>query len=311
MNASHTIHARSTAGEVLAGEDLTHRTALVTGGTTGLGLETARALAAAGATVTLTTRAPVAASDLPRELAGSDQLVLDLADLRSVRRAVESWSTPLDIVVANAGVMALPTRQLSAEGWELQLATNFLGHFALVVGLHEHLRGAAASSGESRVVVVSSGAHRSAPLVTEDLHFERRPYDRWVAYGQSKTADVLFGVAAADRWAGDGIVANSANPGFVNTGLQRHVDDDTMRALGAMDEDGNLIEGDHYKTPEQGASTAALLAGSATVAGVTGQYFEDNARADVVADGDYGVAPHAVDPQVADWLWNHALETIR
>jgi NAD(P)-dependent dehydrogenase (short-subunit alcohol dehydrogenase family) len=148
-------------------------------------------------------------------------------------------------------------------------------------------------------------------LDRDDPQFERRLYDRWAAYGQSKTADVLLAVEAARRWVSEGITANALNPGFINTGLQRHVDDDTMRALGAMDEDGNLIEADYYKTPAQGASTSALLAGSPLVGGVTGRYFEDNQEAAIVADGDHGVAPHAVDAETAQWLWRYASRQLR
>lgn len=294
--------ARATAGDVLDGVDLSGRTILLTGGGSGLGLETARALAGAGADVTAAVRHPAGSgADL-----GIREVPLDLADLTSVRRSVRDWDRPLDVLVANAGVMAIPTRQTTPEGWELQLATNYLGHFALALGLRRALAEAADARGEARLVVVSSGAHRTAPLDLDDPQFERRAYDRWAAYGQSKTADVLLAVEAARRWAPDGIVANALNPGFINTGLQRHVDDDTMRALGAMDEEGNLIEADYYKTPAQGASTSALLAGSPLVAGATGRYFEDNQEAAVVAEGDHGVAPHALDESVAAWLWQYA-----
>lgn len=298
--------ARSTAQDVVAGLDLKDRTVLVTGGASGLGLETARALAGAGARVTVTVRRPLAAEAVAGSLPGVRQVPLDLADLASVRRLTAEWDEPLDVLVANAGVMAIPERTLTSEGWELQLATNFLGHFALADGLRRHLVAAAERRGESRLVVVSSGAHRSAPVDLDDLQFERRPYDRWAAYGQSKSADVLLAVAATHRWGADGILANALNPGFINTGLQRHVDDATMRALGAMDEDGNLVEADYYKTPAQGASTATLLAASPLVAHVSGRYFEDNQEAPVVGDGDHGVAPHALDPQTADRLWELA-----
>ncbi|WP_028651836.1 SDR family NAD(P)-dependent oxidoreductase [Nocardioides halotolerans] len=298
--------ARATAAEVLTGTDLSGRTVLITGGSSGLGRETAHALADAGADVTIAVRKPVASPTQVGRTARIRQVELDLADLKSVRRLVEHWNRPLDALVANAGIMAIPTRRVTPEGWELQLATNYLGHFALARGLHSHLAHAAAVRGEARLVVVSSGAHRNAPIDREDLQFEYRAYDRWAAYGQSKTADVLLAVGAGQRWAADGIVANALNPGFINTGLQRHVDDDTMRALGAMDEEGNLIEPDYYKTPAQGASTSALLAGSPLVAGVTGRYFEDNQEAAVVADGGHGVAPHALDEATAEWLWLYA-----
>lgn len=301
--------ARSTAADVVAGLDLSDRTVLVTGGASGLGLETTRALAEAGAQVTVAVRRPLA-PEVAAALPGIREVPLDLADLSSVRRLVAEWDGPLDALVANAGVMAIPERTLTPEGWELQLATNFLGHFALAHGLHRHLADAAERRGESRLVVVSSGAHRSAPVDLDDLQFERRPYDRWAAYGQSKSADVLLAVAATDRWGAEGILANSLNPGFINTGLQRHVDDATMRALGAMDDDGNLIEADYYKTPAQGASTATLLAASPLVERTSGRYFEDNQEAPVVAEGDHGVAPHALDPQTADRLWERAVAVV-
>lgn len=303
--------ARSTAADVVAGLDLSDRSVLITGGASGLGAETARALADAGARVTITVRGaarePAPSAAPPGEIR---QVPLDLADLSSVRRLVAAWDSPLDVLVANAGVMAIPERVLTPQGWELQLATNFLGHFALARGLRRHLALAADRRGEARLVVVSSGAHRSAPVDLDDLQFDRRPYDRWQAYGQSKSADVLLAVAAAHQWEGDGILANSLNPGFINTGLQRHVDDDTMRALGAMDEQGNLIEGDHYKTPQQGASTATLLAASPLVGRTTGRYFEDNHEAPVVVDGDHGVAPHALDLQTAERLWDVAADAV-
>ncbi|MET9186878.1 SDR family NAD(P)-dependent oxidoreductase, partial [Streptomyces tendae] len=234
---------------------------------------------------------------------------IDLADLSSVAAFVREWQGPLDVLVANAGVMALPERRITAEGWELQLATNHLGHFALALGLHGRLRAA----GSARVVVVSSGAHRGAAFDFDDPHFARRPYDRWAAYAQSKTADVLFAVGAR-RWLADGITANALNPGWISTNLQRHVDDATMRALGAMDDEGNIIEQPYYKTPLQGAATSVLLAASPLVDGVTGRYFEDNQEARTVADGDGeqagGVAPHALDPHAADRLWEYAAGTV-
>jgi NAD(P)-dependent dehydrogenase (short-subunit alcohol dehydrogenase family) len=300
---------RATADEVLAGVDLSGRTVLITGGASGLGLETARALARAGAQVTAAVRRPAAGS-VTSATGGVDQVPLDLADLASVTRFVQEWNRPLDVLVANAGIMAIPTRQTTRQGWELHLATNYLGHLALALGLHETLAEAAAVRGEARLVVVSSGAHRGAPLDRDDPQFELRPYDRWEAYGQSKTADVLLAVEAARRWAADGIVANALNPGFINTGLQRHVDAETMRAFGAMDADGNLVEPDYYKTAAQGASTSALLAGSPSVAGITGRYFEDNQEADVVVEGDHGVAPHALDAETAEWLWDYASRAI-
>ncbi|MBF8188319.1 SDR family NAD(P)-dependent oxidoreductase [Nonomuraea sp. K274] len=290
------FNAKTTAAEILTGVDLTGRRIIVTGGSSGIGLETVRALRGAGAEVTVATRNPI-----------GDQRALDLSDLGSVRAFVAGWTGPVHAIVANAGIMALPTRQVAANGWELQLATNFLGHFALITGLHENLR----QAGDSRVVMVSSGAQLREPFDFDDPHFERRPYDSWAAYAQSKTADVLLAVAAARRWAADGITANALEPGYIHTNLQRHLDDAIMRAVGAMDDEGNLLTPDHYTTPEQGAATSVLLAASPLLNGVTGRFFSaDNQEAEVVPGGPeatVGVAAWSVDPVAADRLYDYAL----
>ncbi|WP_308041182.1 SDR family NAD(P)-dependent oxidoreductase [Streptomyces sp. PSKA30] len=200
-----------------------------------------KALAAAGAEVTVATRRPALAEPLVRELAdvpGAGIVrtgALDLADLSSVDAFARAWRGPLDVLVANPGIMALPQRTVTNAGWKMQLATNFLGHFALAGALRAPLR----EAGSARIVIVSSGAHRLAAFDFQDPHFERRPYDPWAAYAQSKTADVLFAVGAR-RWAADGITTNALDSGFILTNLQRHLDDDTMRAFGVLDEDGNL-----------------------------------------------------------------------
>ncbi|MGW0877915.1 SDR family NAD(P)-dependent oxidoreductase [Streptomyces sp. NPDC002755] len=307
--------AQATATEVLDGVDLTGRRAVVTGGTSGIGAETVKALALAGAEVTIATRRPETAESLAKEvaeIAGAGSITampLELADLSSVSAFSEAWQGPLDILVANAGIMALPNRALTPEGWEMQLATNYFGHFALASSLHASLR----ASGSARIVVVSSGAHRSHPFNFDDPQFEQRSYDPWVAYGQSKTADVLFAVGV-HRWASDGITANALNPGFILTNLQRHLDHETMRSFGVMDDEGNVTPLPYYKTPAQGAATSALLAASPTVEGVSGHYFENNQPAPVVP-GDNGessgVAAHAVDVAAADRLWDYASAALR
>jgi NAD(P)-dependent dehydrogenase (short-subunit alcohol dehydrogenase family) len=241
---------RTTAAEVLDGVDLTGKRFLITGGGSGLGAAAARALRDAGAEVIATTR-----NDL------------DLADLGSVKRFTDAWEGPLAGLIANAGIMALPELTRAANGWELQLATNFLGHFALITGLRESLRG-------GRVVMVSSGAQ--APIDFEDPQFERRPYDPWLAYSRSKTADVLLAVAIAERWHHDGITANALAPGRIHTALQRHLDAATMRSLGAMDDEGALLHPDNFKTPEQGAAGEVMLAASPLLAGVTGRFFDED-----------------------------------
>ncbi|WP_031010169.1 SDR family NAD(P)-dependent oxidoreductase [Streptomyces sp. NRRL F-5727] len=301
---------RATAAEVLRGVDLRGRRMIVTGGSSGLGVETVRALAGAGAEVTIATRNPAAADALLKELPGTRAVALDLADLASVRAFCEGWSGPLDALVANAGVMMLPTRQVSAEGWEAQLATNYLGHFALAAGLRDPLRQAE----RPRVVAVSSGAQLRAGFDFDDPQFERRPYDPFLAYAQSKTALVLFAVGIGRRWAEDGIEANSCAPGWIHTNLTRHLDTATMQALGAMDADGALLTPDYYKTPAQGAATTVLLAASPLLDGVSGRYFEDNQEAEVVDGGPdpmAGVARWSVDPAAADRLWDLSLSVAR
>jgi NAD(P)-dependent dehydrogenase (short-subunit alcohol dehydrogenase family) len=301
---------RATAREVLDGVDLSGRRMIVTGGSSGLGVETVRALAGAGAQVTIATRNPAAAEPLVEEFPGTRAVALDLGDLASVRGFCDAWSGPVDGLIANAGVMMLPTRQVNAQGWECQLATNYLGHFALAVGLRTALQ----TAEKPRVAVVSSGAQLRAGFDFDDPQFERRPYDPFAAYAQSKTAGVLLAVGISRRWAEQGITANACAPGFIHTNLARHVDQATMQALGAMDADGNLVTPDHYKTPAQGAATTVLLAASPLLDGVTGRYFEDNQESEVVDGGPdvkRGVAKWSVDPAAADRLWDYAFPVVR
>lgn len=301
---------RATAAEVLDRVDLSGRRMIVTGGSSGLGVETVRALAGAGAQVTIATRNPAAAEPLVKEFPGTRAAALDLSDLTSVRAFCDAWSGPVDGLVANAGVMMLPSRQVNAQGWEMQLATNYLGHFALALGLRTALRAA----GKARVAVVGSGAQLRAGFDFDDPQFERRPYDPFVAYAQSKAAGVLLAVGISRRWSEDGVTANACAPGWIHTNLVRHLDRATMQALGAMDADGNLVTPDYYKTPAQGAATTVLLAASPLLDGVTGRYFEDNQESEVVEGGPdvmAGVARWSVDPAAADRLWDHALSAVR
>ncbi|WP_305788092.1 SDR family NAD(P)-dependent oxidoreductase [Symbioplanes lichenis] len=294
MSVTTPFPATATAAGVLHGVDLSGQRHLVTGGSSGLGAATVRALAGAGAEVVVATRDPGAAAPLTAEFPRVRAEALDLGDLDSVRAFTKRWSGRLDALVGNAGIMAVPERRLSPQGWELQLAVNYLGHFALVTGLHEALRPG------GRVVLVSSGAYKQAAFDFEDPQFERQPYDPFVAYARAKRAEIMLAGALARRWAADGITANALSPGFVHTNLQRHLDDDTMRSFGAMDAEGNLVTPDYYKTPEQGAATSVLLAASPLVAGVTGRYFEDNQE----------TASDALDPAAADRLWEHTVRAL-
>ena len=202
--------ATSTAAEVLDGVDLAGRRIIVTGGASGIGIETARALAGAGAEVTLAVRdlaaGERAAEDITASTGNKQVLVgrLDLADQASVAEFAAAWDGPLHALVDNAGIMASPLMR-TPQGWEMQFATNHLGHFALANRLHPAL-----AAGGARIVSVSSSAHLRSPVVFEDIHFEHRPYDPWIAYGQAKTANVLFAVEASKRWAADGITSQRA-----------------------------------------------------------------------------------------------------
>jgi NAD(P)-dependent dehydrogenase (short-subunit alcohol dehydrogenase family) len=298
----------STAAEVIAGVDLSGKRAIVTGASSGIGVETARALAGAGAAVTLAVRntdtGEQVAVDI-RESTGNGVITvgaLELSDLTSVRAFASAWSGPLDILVNNAGVMAIQDLTLSASGHEMQFASNHLGHFALAVALRDSL----AAAGSARIVAVSSGGHLRSPVVFDDIDYAFRDYDPFGAYGQSKTANILFAVEATRRWAGDGITANALMPGAIFTRLGRHVD--AEKAAAAMRRQQSV------KTVQQGAATSVLLAASPLLDGVGGRCFEDCNEAEVVnrrgGPGRGGVAPYALDPANAERLWELSLEWV-
>ncbi|GII61949.1 oxidoreductase [Sphaerisporangium krabiense] len=294
--------ASSTAAEVVAGVDLTGRRAVVTGGASGIGVETARALAGAGAEVTLAVRDTAAgertAEDITATTGGERVLVarLDLTDPASVAAFTAAWDGPLHILVNNAGVMATPETR-TPQGWELQFATNHIGHFALTTGLHRAL----ARAGGARVVSVSSSGHLRSPIVFDDIHFRDREYEPWSAYGQSKTANVLLAVEATRRWADDGVTANALMPGGIRTRLQRHVSEEQLERMRAA----SGLRQINWRTPEQGAATSVLLAASPLLDGVGGRYFEDCQEAEPHRPGGErrGVAEYALDPEAAIRLW--------
>ena len=300
--------ARTDADEIVAGLQLPDHRIIVTGAAAGIGLETARALARTGAEVTIAVRRLEEGTRVAREIAADTgneavhAVHLDLADQASVRAFVAAWEGPLDVLVNNAGIMACPLAR-TPEGWELQFATNHLGHFALAIGLH----GALAASPDARIVSVSSSGHRLSPVVFDDIHFENRAYEAWSAYGQSKTANVLFAVEAARRWAGDGIQANALMPGGIWTNLQRHVDEETRTGWARAEAAGEL---GFMKTPQQGASTSVLLAVSPLLEGVSGHYFDDCNEAQGVPTAITGVSDHALDPEAAGRLWQVSLGLI-
>jgi NAD(P)-dependent dehydrogenase (short-subunit alcohol dehydrogenase family) len=300
--------AGSTAAEVVAGTDLTGLRAIVTGGASGIGVETARALAGAGAEVTLAVRNTEAGDHIAEDIiatTGNKQVLvapLDLADPASVTQFVAGWEGPLHVLVNNAGVMAAPETR-TAQGWELQFATNHFGHFALTTGL----RPALAAAGGARVVSVTSSAHLRSPVVFSDIHFRERPYDPWLAYGQSKTANVLFAVEATKRWADDGITVNAVMPGGIRTNLQRHLSEEELHGV-VRNAGGDAVR---WKTPEQGAATSVLVATAPLLDGIGGRYFEDCNEAEPHQPGTRrGVAAYALDPEAAGRLWEVSVATL-
>lgn len=296
-----TFDAHSTADEVTEGIDLTGKRAIVTGGASGIGVETARTLARRGAEVTIAARRLDAAQKVAYNIradTGNDHVhiaALELTDRASVAAFADAWAGPLDLLINNAGVMMIQNLTRNADGREMQFATNHLGHFDLTTRLHDAL--ASAQDG-ARVVMVSSSGHLFGPVVFDDIDYRFRNYDPLSAYAQAKTAEILFAVEATRRWAQDGITVNAVNPGAIATGLQRHVG-------------GKLAtpEGDQ-KSVQQGASTSLFVATSDLLKGIGGRYFDDNAEAEVVDERPADpkvlvrtVAAYALDPEGADRLW--------
>jgi len=309
---------RTTALEVVEGIDLSGRRALVTGASSGIGVETARALAHAGAQVTLAVRDTEAGRRVADDVAatsGRDDLAvlaLDLGDLASVDALTAAWEGPLHVLVNNAGVMDAPFGR-TAQGWETQFGVNHLGHFALATGLHGALADGATPERGARIVSVSSSGHAASPVVFDDLFFERRDYDPGLAYGQAKTANALFAVEATRRWGGEAITANALMPGGIWTPLQRHWSDEQRAAAEEQARQGEESGAFRMKSVEQGAATSVFVATSPQVEGIGGRYFEDCHEAEVVEqlDGLAGVLPHALDPDDARRLWDVSEELLR
>jgi NAD(P)-dependent dehydrogenase (short-subunit alcohol dehydrogenase family) len=296
--------ATSTAAEVLQGIDLSGRLAIVTGGYSGLGLEATRALTGAGAHVVVPARRRAVAEEALEGIERVEVDELDLADLDSVRAFAERFldtERRIDFMIDNAAVMACPETRV-ASGWELQFATNHLGHFALVNRLWPAIGPGA------RVVSVSSRGHHNSDIRWEDPHFERG-YDKWEAYGQAKTANVLFAVHLDKLGQDRGVRAFALHPGGILTPLQRHIDERERVDRGWFDEDGNPLV--TFKTPEQGAATEVWAATSPQLAGKGGVYCEDCDIAEIVdSEGmtESGVRSYAIDPASAERLWTFSAD---
>lgn len=276
-----------------------------------------RAVGGEGAEVTIAVRNTDAGAEVANEIAATtgNSAVhvahLELADPATVTRFVDSWGDPLHLLINNAGIMASALAR-TPPGWELQFATNHLGHFALAVGLHDALAAGAAERGESRIVVLTSGAHMYSPVVFDDIHFIRRAYDPQLAYGQSKTANSLFAVEATRRWAAEGIVANAINPGGVVTGLQRDFTQDMKDHLDRLEAAGVFA----YKNIQQGAATTLVAATVPEFAHSGGHYLDDGNEARTVPDdaellgNSDAVKRWALDPDAARKLWQVSLDLV-
>lgn len=301
----------STAAEVISGHDLTGAYTIVTGGPGGLGSETARALASAGAWVVLAGRDPArgeAAAARLREETRNDLIVFRLLDLGSLESVATFAATyvatgnPLHILVNNAGLMATPLAR-TTDGFESQFGINHLGHFTLTTGLLPALRAA----GGARVVALSSRAHRRSDVDFGDPNYLHRAYDPWQAYGQSKTANALFAVGLTARHAPDGITCNAVMPGTIMTGLMRHMAREDLVARGWATEDGTPVQPPGWKTPQQGAATSIWAAVAPELDGVGGKYLEDCAIAEPWTkdtEPPFGYyLPYALDPSRAQRLW--------
>lgn len=295
-----TFSAAATAADVLAGVDLMGRTFLVTGATSGIGLETARVLGARGAHVIGTGRTAASAADALAGVAGvpgpggTTAVACDLSEPSSVRAAVAAvvaTGRSLDGVVANAGIMALPALE-TKHGFELQFLTNHVGHFMIVTGLLERL------TATGRVVMVSSMAHLNAPPggVDFDNLDGSRGYSPWRAYGQSKIGNILFANALATRFGGTGRVANSLHPGVIRTNLTRHMSDKGEGIFNRLGEAG-------MKSIPQGAATQTLLVAHPSTSTTTGQYWSDCQPAEASAV--------AGDPALAERLWKETEAIVR
>ncbi len=301
------FHAKSEPHEILAGIDLTGKTAIVTGGYSGIGLETTRALANAGATVIVPVRDPVKAEENLATIEGDvSSARMDLADLDSVRAfasSVYDSIEALDLLINNAGIMACPLARVG-PGWESQFGVNHMGHFALTRSLLPLLEKAEAP----RVVALSSIAHRRNGIDWDDIQFENRDYNKWVAYAQAKSANALFANALSRRMVGFGGRAFSVHPGGIFTPLQRHLPLDEQVELGWLNKDGTVppAVAEIFKTPTQGCTTTLWAATSPLLDAMPGVYCEDCDVAQLMGEDSLPYqhcAPHIADDADAERLW--------
>ena len=302
--------------EVVENVDLTGYEVIVTGGASGIGIETVRALATAGASVIILARDLKKAQEVAdniKETTGNKKIEIDeleLGSLESVNAFVKRFlekERPLNILINNAGIMACPL-SYTKDGFELQFGTNHIGHFALTVGLIPALKKGVEKIGKnSRIVNVASLAHSYSDIIYEDINYKHRPYDEFESYGQSKTANILFSVELSKRYSKEGIFSNALMPGGIFTNLQKHLNIEKLKNQGVIDENGNFTTELKFKTVEQGASTTVLAAVAPEFENVGGVYLEDCAIAEVFEkkEGNMikGCLSYALDSENARKLW--------
>ncbi len=298
---------KSEPQDVLADIDLTGKTAIVTGGYSGIGLETTRALAVKGAKVVVPVRDEAkAANNLSGVEGDVSSATMDLSDIASVRKFADAMCdslSQLDLLINNAGIMATPLERVG-PGWESQFGVNHMGHFALTKGLMPLLEKAEAP----RVVALSSIAHKRNGILWDDIQFEKSEYNKWTSYAQSKSANALFANALSRRMAGFGGRAFSVHPGGIFTPLQRHLPVEEQIELGWLDKDGEPSElaKAGFKTPAQGCTTSLWAATSPLLNDKHGLYCEDCDVAQLMDENSPPfacVAPHACDDDDAERLW--------
>ena len=305
------FHSKTNADEITNGIDLNEKIAIVTGGYSGIGLETTRELVAKGAKVIIPAkRTEVAVQNLEGIVSKENIVEMDLGNLNSVKKFTEGFKESfgkLDLLINNAGIMACPETRVG-NGWESQFAVNHIGHFLLTKELMDSM----AENDGARFVSLSSSAHSLTGILWDDIHFRKNSYDKWMAYGQSKTASSLIAIEFHKRMVDKGVSGFSVHPGGILTPLQRHLQKEEMVALGWMDEDGSPSEmaKNFFKTTSQGASTTLWCATSSSLNGIGGVFCEDcdiAKRKNEVDDSlqrYFGVADWAVDTEEASKLWD-------
>lgn len=302
------FEAKSEPSQILEGIDLAGKVAVVTGGYSGIGLETTRALAGAGVKVYVPVRDPQKAEANLADIEGEViSLQMDLGDLDSVRSfgaEVAGRESSLDLLINNAGIMACPETRIG-DGWESQFAVNHIGHFVLTKALLPNLLNAEAP----RVICLSSVAHRRSDILWDDIHFKSTPYEKWTAYAQAKTANALFALGLDLKYSDQGLRAFSVHPGGILTPLQRHLPNEEMQALGWTDADGNLSEqvAAMFKSPTQGCTTTLWAATSPALADTGGLYCEDCDVSDLATEDSprfFGVESWATNEDSALRLWD-------